>query len=82
VSAAGYANAHISPEKTSLKICGITIYSAGSPVEFDEAALSEKMKASPEVPIVLCVGDGPGTVQYWASDLTTDYVEFNSEYTT
>ena len=32
--------------------------------------------------MVLSVGDGPGTAQYWASDLTTDYVQFNSEYTT
>ena len=82
VSAAGYADAQICPEKTSLKICGTTIYADGSPVDFDEAALSAKMKASPEVSIVLCVGGGPGTVEYWASDLTTDYVEFNSEYTT
>jgi N-acetylglutamate synthase/N-acetylornithine aminotransferase len=40
------------------------------------------MKLSSEVSIVLCVGGGPGTVEYWASDLTTEYVEFNSEYTT
>ena len=82
VSAAGYADAQICPEKTSLKICDTTIYNEGSPVEFDEAALSAKMKASPEVSIVLCVGGGPGSVEYWASDLTKDYVEFNSEYTT
>jgi len=82
VSAAGYANANISPENTSLKICDTTIYRNGSPLGFDEQALSAKMKASSEVSIVLCVGDGPGTVDYWASDLTTDYVEFNSEYTT
>ncbi|HBV64202.1 MAG TPA: arginine biosynthesis protein ArgJ [Rhodopirellula sp.] len=82
VSAAGYANAQISPEKTSLQICGITIYRDGAPVPFDEPALSEKMKSSPEVPIVLRVGQGSGTVEYWSSDLTTSYVEFNSEYTT
>ena len=40
------------------------------------------MKSSPEVPIVLRVGQGLGTVEYWSSDLTTSYVEFNSEYTT
>jgi glutamate N-acetyltransferase/amino-acid N-acetyltransferase len=82
VSAAGYADAEITPEKTSLQICGTTIYRDGAPVPFDEPALSAKMKASPEVPIVLRVGQGPGTVDYWSSDLTTSYVEFNSEYTT
>jgi glutamate N-acetyltransferase/amino-acid N-acetyltransferase len=82
VSAAGYADAKISPENTSLQICGTTIYRDGAPVPFDEPALSAKMRASPEVPIVLRVGQGPGTVEYWSSDLTTNYVEFNSEYTT
>ena len=82
VSAAGYANAQISPEKTCLQICGVTIYRDGAPVPFDETALSEKMKSSPEVPIVLRVGQGSGAVEYWSSDLTTNYVEFNSEYTT
>ena len=65
-----------------MQILGTTIYLHGSPVDFDEAALSHKMKTSPEVSMVLSVGDGPGTAQYWASDLTTDYVQFNSEYTT
>ena len=40
------------------------------------------MKGSPEVDIEIRVGDGPGEVEYWSSDLTTDYVRFNSEYTT
>lgn len=82
VSAAGYADAVISPEDTSLQICGTTIYREGAPVPFDESALSAKMKASSEVSIILRVGQGPGIVEYWSSDLTTSYVEFNSEYTT
>ena len=40
------------------------------------------MKASDEVSIDLVVGDGPGTANYWSSDLTVEYVRFNSEYTT
>ena len=82
VSAAGYADAHISPEETCLEICGETIYENGTPVAFDAARLSETMKSNREVPIVLKVGRGEGTAKYWSSDLTTAYVEFNSEYTT
>ena len=82
VSAAGYAEAKITPSKTSLKICEQTIYANGSPVEFDAAELSSKMKQAEEVLIELVVGDGNGEAEYWASDLTTDYVRFNSEYTT
>ena len=82
VSAAGYAGPQIDPAKTSLKICGVTIYEDGSPKTFDAKTLSESMKASPEVEIELTVGTGPGQAKYWSSDLTCDYVRFNSEYTT
>ena len=82
VSAAGYADAKITPEKTSLKICGVTIYQDGTPQTFNERSLSEKMKAAAEVSIELQVGSGPGQAEYWSSDLTCDYVRFNSEYTT
>ena len=40
------------------------------------------MKASEEVELDLFVGNGPGTAVHWASDLTVEYVRFNSEYTT
>ena len=82
ISAAGYADAVISAEQTSLEICGVTIYKDGTPVAFDAGTLSKKMQANREVPIVLSVGSGQGTSKYWSSDLTTDYVTFNSEYTT
>jgi glutamate N-acetyltransferase/amino-acid N-acetyltransferase len=65
-----------------LKVCGQTIYDFGTPLSFDAANLSREMKGSPEVSIELRVGDGPGEATFWASDLTTDYVRFNSEYTT
>ena len=82
VSAAGYAQATFVPVKTCLKVCGETIYDCGTPLSFDAANLSRRMKRSPEVSIELRVGDGPGEATFWASDLTTDYVRFNSEYTT
>jgi glutamate N-acetyltransferase/amino-acid N-acetyltransferase len=82
VSAAGNADARIHPDRTSLKICGQTIYQNGSPHPFDEPALSQRMRQSSEIEIDLQVGDGPGEAEYWSSDLTTQYVQFNSEYTT
>lgn len=82
VSAAGYADAKIKPELLTLRICGQTIYERGAPRTYDEAALSAEMKSQAEVPIELEVGDGNGQTEYWSSDLTTEYVEFNSLYTT
>ena len=82
VSAAGYAAARIEPQKTSLRICGYLLYERGVPLQFDAAAVSQQMKEQNEVEIDLVVGDGPGSANFWASDLTEYYVRFNSEYTT
>ncbi len=82
VSAAGYADAVVQSDRTSLKICDRLIYENGAPRDFDAAALSEMMKRQPEVVIQLKVGEGPGKATFWSSDLTVQYVRFNSEYTT
>ncbi|MDG2223223.1 MAG: bifunctional glutamate N-acetyltransferase/amino-acid acetyltransferase ArgJ [Rubripirellula sp.] len=82
VSAAGYAGAKIDPPNVCLSICGTEIYRNGSPLDYDEAKLSQQMQQSQEVPVLLIVGEGPGVAEFWASDLTTEYVKFNSEYTT
>ena len=82
VSAAGYAEAVIEPSQTTLSVCGQTIYENGLPREFDERALSKAMKAADEVEIDLRVGSGSDDATFWSSDLTTEYVTFNSEYTT
>ncbi|WP_144060154.1 bifunctional glutamate N-acetyltransferase/amino-acid acetyltransferase ArgJ [Rhodopirellula sallentina] len=82
VSAAGYAGPKIEVEKTSLSIEGHFVYRDGAPLKFDAAELSGLMKQSAEVKLHLVVGEGGGTSQYWSSDLTEDYVRFNSLYTT
>lgn len=82
VSAAGYADAVIDPHGLSLKICDTSIYRDGGPLPVDAEALSATMTACREVRLELTVGRGPGEATRWASDLTTDYVELNSKYTT
>lgn len=82
VSAAGYAKAKINPCEMSLKLAGTEIYHNGAPTDFDAVKVSAAMKDSEEVELHLIVGSGPGFAQHWASDLTVEYVRFNSEYTT
>lgn len=82
VSAAGYAGPPIEPERTSLAILDTPIYRDAVPLAFDAAALSRRMKAAELVTLELVVGVGPGSAVRWSSDLTVDYVQFNSEYTT
>ena len=82
VSAAGYAGPKIDPAKTCLRIFDTVIYQDGNPLKFDASMLSQQMQSEQSVEIDLQVGAGPGKSKYWSSDLTTDYVTFNSKYTT
>lgn len=82
VSAAGYAGPPLQPERTCLTVQGMPLYENGAPLAFDAAAASQLIQQSPVVVLDLCVGDGPGQATRWASDITVEYVRFNSEYTT
>lgn len=82
VSAAGNAGPPIDADRISLEICRTPIFQQGTPLAIDATALSQTMSAAAEVEIKLTVGAGSGQATYFASDLTTEYVRFNSEYTT
>ena len=84
-SAAGYAGVEFDAGQLSLSINGITVYQNGSPVTYDEAGLSERMRNG-DVELLLKLSGGPysgsDSVRFWTSDLTQEYVRLNSEYTT
>jgi len=82
VSAAGYAGRPMQPELTNLKILGVPLYENGTPLAFDAKTVSQLIRDSTTVVMELCVGDGNGNATRWASDITSEYVRFNSEYTT
>ncbi len=82
VSAAGYAGPHIDTSLLSLKLNGIELFAGGEPCAFDAKAASHSIKENFDTLIELVVGSGAGRCTHWTSDLTLDYVRFNSEYTT
>ncbi|MCL4137002.1 UNVERIFIED_CONTAM: hypothetical protein GTU68_000961 [Idotea baltica] len=82
VSAAGYAGVEMQQQSIALQINGHCVFEGGEPVEFDAAEVSRSIAGSFETNISLHVGDGDGAAVHWTSDLTVDYVRFNSEYTT
>lgn len=82
VSAAGYAGIPFDPETTSLRINGTLIFSEGTPCSFDAASVSQSIAAARDVRVELQVGNGNGKARFWTSDLTVDYVKFNSDYHT
>ncbi len=82
VSAAGYAGVNFDASKLDLYVCGTLLYKQGTPVAFDAAEVSGKMKTSDKVDIVLRLAEGDASIRFWTSDLTVEYVQFNSEYHT
>ena len=82
VSAAGYAGVSFDPAEVDLCINGHLLYKSGSPAAFEAAAVSASIKENRETKIDLTVGSGEGQCRFWTSDLTVEYVRFNSEYTT
>lgn len=82
VSAAGYAGVPIRPEYTSLSINELPLFQNGEPLPFDAGVVSNSIKSQKLTRIHLQVGMGPGTAMHWTTDLNTEYVRFNSEYTT
>ena len=82
VSAVGYAGVALQAEQINLKLNGFELFSAGQPVAFEAAEVSKSIGDNFETQIELSVGTGSGKAMHWTSDLTVEYVRFNSEYTT
>lgn len=82
VSALGYAGVPIKPEVVSLHLNGIHLFDRGEPLPFSAAQVSQSIKGAKLTQIALVVGYGGGSAMHWTTDLNTEYVRFNSEYTT
>jgi len=70
----------LDPTALQIDIEGTTVF-AGVPLDYDEAALSVRMKDG-EVTIRVDLGLGTGTGEAFGCDLTEAYVIENSEYST
>lgn len=81
VSAAGYAGVPFQERECSLVVNGFELYRTGTPLPFDEGAVSAAMKTG-ELHIELTFTRGPHEVRFWTTDLTAEYVRLNADYTT
>lgn len=82
VCAAGYSGVVFNPDGLTLSLNGIHLYEKGTPVPFDEIEASNSIKNSREVFFLVELSEGDASATFWTSDLTMDYVRFNSEYHT
>jgi glutamate N-acetyltransferase/amino-acid N-acetyltransferase len=82
VSAAGYAGVQFDPAKVTLHLNGLLLYERGAPVDFNSEAVSKSISASRDTSVVLILEEGKAAARFWTTDLTTEYVRLNSDYTT
>ena len=79
--AIGNSDAQIERDKIKICVNGIQISEEGKSISFHyQSVLSALDNFQIDIEIDLCIGDGRGIA--WGSDLTEEYVVFNSAYTT
>jgi glutamate N-acetyltransferase/amino-acid N-acetyltransferase len=77
--AVGYSRVSLDPDKVTLRINGIPIFSKGKPVSSTRA---EAEKAIKEHDIIIEVGlaEGKESATVWTCDFSRDYVNINASY--
>ncbi|MGO3499941.1 bifunctional glutamate N-acetyltransferase/amino-acid acetyltransferase ArgJ [Leuconostoc falkenbergense] len=81
IAAIGASGVNINPDIIDIALNGITVMSAGAPIDFDTQQMSEQL-AQHDIDIAIDLHDGTATGQAWGSDLTYGYVKINALYTT
>ncbi|MDR1142048.1 MAG: bifunctional glutamate N-acetyltransferase/amino-acid acetyltransferase ArgJ [Planctomycetaceae bacterium] len=82
VSASGTAGVFYDPKKVSLKLNGFELFKNGEPIPFDKKNVSNSIRNNRATHILLTFGEGNTGIRFWTTDLTTEYVRLNSDYTT
>jgi glutamate N-acetyltransferase/amino-acid N-acetyltransferase len=82
ISATGNAGVPLDPMKISLKLNGFDLFRDGEPLPFDKPAVAHSIRNNRETHILLTFKEGKSGIRFWTTDLTTEYVRLNSDYTT
>ncbi|MEO8601572.1 MAG: bifunctional glutamate N-acetyltransferase/amino-acid acetyltransferase ArgJ [bacterium] len=82
VCAAGYSGARFDPERLDVWLDDVAIVRRGVEVVRAVERRASRIAARPEFTLTLDLHAGAGTALRMASDLTVDYVRFNSDYRT
>jgi glutamate N-acetyltransferase/amino-acid N-acetyltransferase len=82
VSAAGYSGIAFNPSQLVLHVNGTLLFRNGAPVAFDADTVSASIKGSRETLIEVDIQSGPGSIRFYSSDLTAEYVHLNADYHT
>lgn len=66
-------------DKLTLKLQGITLFSAGQPVDFDRDKTRNALKTN-KIQIEIDLKSGTAQAKAWGCDLSKKYVDINTEY--
>jgi glutamate N-acetyltransferase/amino-acid N-acetyltransferase len=82
LAAIGYAGVAVDPARINISFGELEICVRGSlSPRFDEAATHDYLKQR-DLTIRVDLGLGKGVCRFWTTDLTTEYVRINSDYST
>ena len=82
ISATGNAGVPFDIKGVSLKLNGFDLFQNGEPLPFDKAAVSNSIRSNRDTHFLLTFSEGDAAIRFWTTDLTTEYVRLNSDYTT
>lgn len=82
VAAIGYSGAEVDPARIDIRFGNLPIcLNGGRAPEYDEETAHEYIK-QPEFSITIELHQGAGSCVFWTTDLTTEYVHINADYST
>lgn len=82
IAAIGYSGAQVDPERIDIWFGELRICSnGGRAAEFDEDAAHAYLEQT-EFSIAIDLNQGTGRCVFWTTDLTTEYVRINADYST
>ena len=82
ISATGNAGVLYDIKGVSLKLNGFELFRNGEPLPFDKAAVADSIRNNRDTHFLLTFKEGNESIRFWTTDLTTEYVRLNSDYTT
>jgi glutamate N-acetyltransferase/amino-acid N-acetyltransferase len=82
ISATGNAGVSFDPMKVSLQLNGFDLFRNGEPLPFDKRAVADSIRNNRDTHFLLTFKEGDAAIRFWTTDLTTEYVRLNSDYTT
>ena len=80
IAAVGRSGAEFEANDVRLTMCGIELFSNGQPSDTDFDTLLKPYLEKRDILIDIEVGNGEGTAELFASDLTHGYISINADY--